>query len=185
MHKPYLQFSQPCAVHCVSDPCRPCSPVAIQTGSASQGTQLARLSLHSCCVDNPHILQGRVNKHGLCESLCIPRMESVKSFSKTHSYCKKSKITLLGFFLTSSGCGCDQPWHLSNVASNKTICPMKPCLNSCYHKYDSKRFKSHLQSFIWQTLWLCCINCWQSQGPDTCLEVAFLAFFFFSVLVTY
>lgn len=105
-------------MHCVPDLYKPCSLVATQTGSPSQGTQLARLSVHACCMDNPHILQGRVNKHGLHESLRIPRMESMESFSKTHSYCKKSKITLWDFFFF---------WpHLDVDVTNPGFCPVLP-----------------------------------------------------------
>lgn len=119
-------------------------------------------------------------------------MESVwRVFSKTHSYCKKNKITF--FLLTTSGCGCGcgcgQPQVLSQCCRSKTLCPMKPHLNSLYRKYDSKHFETRLFSFLWHALGLCWINCWQSQGPGTSLEEGFLAFFFFfslfTILVTY
>lgn len=80
------------------------------------------------------------------------------------------------------------PGLCPSVAWHKTICSMKPCLNSCYRKYDSKHFKTQLLLILWHALGLCWIKCWQSQGPDTKLEVGFLAFFFslslFTILVT-
>ena len=106
----------------------------------------------------------------------------VESFLKTYSYCKKNK--------TTSSLDVDEvsPQFCPSVAWNKTICPKKLCLKSCYRKYDSKHFKTQSFSFLWHALGLCWINRWQSQGPGSSLVVGFLPFFFspplFTVLVT-
>ena len=147
------------------------------TGSFTVGEAKAWFSLLYVLILFKVGAQAPANTTG--EFTCTPRMESmmdVESFSKTHSYCKKNKITF--FSWPHLDVDVVSPGFCPSAAWNKTICPMRPCLNSRYRKYDSKHFKTQLFSFLWHALGLCWINCWQSQGPDTNLEVGFLAFFF-------
>lgn len=163
-------------MHCVSDQCWHCSSIpcsypdwlSIPRHSVNQ----AQSSFMLCTQSTHPTRQSWVHVHpknGICGEL----------FKDPQLLQEEQNNSSGIFFWPHLDVDVTSPGFCPSVAWNKTICPMRPCLNSCYHKYDSKHFKTLLFSFLWHTLGLCCINCWQSQGPDTWLEVAFLAFFFY------